>query len=381
MAEPSCMPCRGAAVSAEEPSRCVWVASAAELAQAAGRWRGVIGIDTEFQRTDTFFPIPGLYQVAAGSATWLVDPLAVDDFAPLVDVLNDPDTVKVMHACSEDLELLYRHLNVRPRNLFDTQIAAAFLWEDFSMSYANLAESLLGVTLPKHHTRSDWLQRPLSEEQIRYAREDVAYLVEMQRVLEARLEAAGRWQWFLEDMQRRGRYAPREPSSYFTGVKKAWKLDGGQLAVLKSLCEWRELRAMEEDVPRNRIVWDEHLLEFAQQPVLGAAEVRGRLPPRVARRYGQALIQAHEAGLEAAPEAAIPKPLSQRQGRLLKRLREIGRRHAQNLGMAPELLARQRDLEACIRTWRATGSLSETYLGWRQGVLGSELIAELERDA
>ena len=173
MAAPSCTPCRGGAVSAEESGRCEWVASAAELARAADRWRGVIGIDTEFQRTDTFFPIPGLYQVAAGPGTWLVDPLAVDGFAPLVDVLNDPGTVKVMHACSEDLELLYRHLNVRPRNVFDTQFAAAFLSDDFSSSYASLVESLLGVALPKHHTRSDWLKRPLSGEQVRYAREEV----------------------------------------------------------------------------------------------------------------------------------------------------------------------------------------------------------------
>ena len=375
------MPCRDAAVSAEESNRCEWVATAAELARAARRWRAVIGIDTEFQRTDTFYPIPGLYQVASGTGIWLVDPLALEEFAPLADVLSDERTVKVVHACSEDLQLFHRHLNVRPRNLFDTQIAAAFLTEDFSSSYASLVESLLGVSLPKHHTRSNWLKRPLSGEQVRYAREDVAYLVEMHEVLRARLEAAGRWQWFMEDMQVRGRYAPREPASFFTGVKGAWRLDGRQLAVLRSLCEWRERRAMAEDVPRNRVVWDEHLLEFAQQRTVGLADILRRLPPRVARRYGKDLVRAHENGVEAAPEAALPKPLSQRQGGLLKRLRDIGRRHARKLGMAPELLARQRDIEACIRHYRATGSPSETWLGWRKGVLGNEFMAELGRRA
>ena len=375
------MPCRGAAVSAEESSRCVWVASGADLARAAGRWRGVIGIDTEFQRTDTFFPIPGLYQVAAGPGIWFVDPLAVHDWAPLARVLTDPETVKVVHACSEDLELFYGHLGVRPNNVFDTQLAVAFLSEDFSSSYASLVESLLGVTLPKHHTRSNWLKRPLSGDQLRYAQEDVAYLAEMHAVLKARLEADGRWHWFVEDMQRRGRYAPREPSSYFTGVKKAWKLDGAQLAVLRSLCEWRERRARGEDVPRNRVVWDEHLLEFAQQRDVGLADVRRRLPPRVARRYGKDILRAHDQGLNAAPEAALPKPLSQRQGGLLKRLRDIARRRAGELGIAPELLARQRDLEACIRRYRATGSLSDTYLGWRKAVLGSDFMAELEKRA
>ena len=375
------MPCRGAAVSAEESTRCDWVASAAELARAAGSWRGVVGMDTEFQRTDTFFPIPGLYQVAAGSGIWLVDPLAVDEWTPFIDVLTEPDTVKVIHACFEDLELLYRHLDVRPVNLFDTQLAAAFVSDDFSTSYAGLVEGMLGVTLPKHHTRSNWLKRPLSGEQVRYAQEDVAYLVELHGALVDRLEAAGRRHWFVEDMRRRERYAPREPSSFFTGVKKAWKLDGRQLAVLKSLCDWRERRAMAEDVPRNRVVWDEHLLQFAQQHAVDLVDIRRRLPPRVARRYGEELLRAFETGLEASPEPALPKPLSQRQGGVLKSLREIGRRRARELGVAPELLARQRDIEQCVRHYRTTGSLSETYLGWRKDVLGSEFTAELEKRA
>ena len=375
------MPCRDAAVSVEKTGRYEWVASGADLARAADRWRGVIAIDTEFQRTDTYFPIPGLYQVAAGPDIWLVDPLAIDDWSPFIDVLSEPDTVKVVHACFEDLELLNRHLRVRPANLFDTQLAAAFVSGDFSRSYASLVEELLGVTLPKHHTRSNWLRRPLSEEQVSYAREDVAYLVEMLGVLGARLEAAGRRHWFLEDMRRRERYAPREPSSYFTGVKKAWQLDGAQLAVLRSLCEWRERRAMAEDVPRNRVVWDEHLLQFAQQRGVAPAELRRRLPPRVARRYGQDLLRAFEAGLAAAPETVLPKPLSKRQGGMLKTLREIGRRRAQELGIAPELLARQRDVEECIRHFRATGTLSELYMGWRRDVVGGDFSVALEKHA
>lgn len=375
------MPCRGAAVSAEESIGCDWVASAADLARAAGSWRGVVGLDTEFQRTDTFFPIPGLYQVAAGSGIWLVDPLAVDEWTAFIDVLTEPDTVKVVHACSEDLELLYRHLDARPVNLFDTQLAAAFVSEDFSLSYAALVQGMLGVTLPKHHTRSNWLRRPLSGEQVRYAREDVAYLVELHEALVDRLEAAGRWRWFTEEMRRGERYAPREPSSYYTGVKKAWKLDGRQLAVLKSLCDWRERRAMAEDVPRNRVVWDEHLLQFAQQPAVDLVGIRRRLPPRIARRYGEELLRAFEAGLESGPVSALPRPLSQRQGGLMRSLRDIGRGRAQELGIAPELLARQRDIEQCVRHYRATGSLSESYLGWRGDVLGDEFIAELERRA
>ena len=373
------MHCRDAAVSVEETGSCEWVASAAGLRRAARRWRGLVAMDTEFQRTDTFFPIPGLYQVAAGPDIWLADPLAIEDWSPFVRVLCDPGTVKVLHACFEDLELLYRHLEVRPVNLFDTQLAAAFVSEDFSTSYAALVEGMLGVSLPKQHTRSNWLKRPLSAEQVRYAQQDVAYLGALHGALSARLEAAGRLHWFVEDMRRRERYAPRQPSSYFTGVKKAWKLDGGQLAVLRALCDWRERRAMAEDVPRNRVVWDEHLLQFAQQRSIGGADIRSRLPPRVARRYGEELIRAFEAGLAAAAETPLPKPLSKRQGGLLKTLREIGRRRARELGVAPELLARQRDIEECVHRFRATGALSEQYRGWRREVVGREFQAELEK--
>ncbi len=378
MEAPSSTPCRAAAISAERVGGCTWVATDRGLAQAAPRWRGAIGLDTEFQRTNTFFPIPGLYQLAAASGIWLLDPLAIDDWSPLVEVLADRGTVKVLHACSEDLELFHRHLDMRPEQLFDTQLAYAFLSENFGASYASLVETLLGVTLPKQHTRSNWLKRPLSDAQCRYAREDVAHLLELHTVLEAKLRTAGRWDWFVEDMRQRGRYTPKEPASYFAGVRNAWRLDGGQLAVLKSLCEWREHRAMADDVPRNRIVWDEHLLEFAKRPVVDLAEIRRTVPPSVARRFGEDLVRAHGEGREQREEPPLSRPLGKGQRGVLKRLRDLGRRRAAELGMAPELLARQRDLEACIRRYRASGEPSETFLGWRGNLLGDAFLAELE---
>ncbi len=377
MGAPSCMRCRGAAVSPDQANRCVWVGSNGDLARAARQWGDIVGLDTEFQRTDTFYAIPGLYQVAADSGMWLIDPLAIDDWAPLVRVLDDPHIVKVLHACSEDLELFYHHLGVQPENLFDTQVAYAFVSETFSCGYANLVERLLGTVLPKHQTRSNWLRRPLSEAQHRYAQEDIAYLLPLHESLSARLEACGRLGWFKEEMRRRARYAPRLPEAYYQGVKKAWRLDGAQLAVLKHLCAWRERRAMHEDVPRNRVVWDDHLVELAQRDDVNMSDMRRMLPPSVARRYAGALIEAHRAGLEAVPEAPLPRPLSQRQGGMLKRLRKIGSDRAAALGVAPELVTRQRDLEECIRRFRATGQYSETFQGWRRALLGDEFAAVL----
>ena len=354
-----------------------WIDSNARLADAAKRWNGVIGLDTEFQRTDTFYPIAGLYQLVAESEIWLIDPLAIDDWRPLTRALEDPATVKVMHACSEDLELIAHHLNVQPVNLFDTQIAYAFVSELFSISYANLVNHQLGLLLPKQQVRSDWLRRPLSDAQLSYACEDVASLPILHRQIKAQLEDKGRWHWFREDMAQRESASTIEPAWYYLGVKGAWRLNGTQLGALKALCAWRERQAMTEDKPRNRVVWDEHLLQFARPATLTMAQVEARLPRRLARRYGEALIAVQGEGSATPVEKAPPRPLSGSQNTQIKQMREIGLDRASSLGMAPELLSRRRDLEACLRHHAATGELSAPYQGWRGALVGAQFAAVL----
>ena len=366
-----------AAVSSEPENPGIWVGSDAALAEAATHWRGVVGLDSEFQRTDTFHPIPALYQLASKSGIWFVDPLAIGDWTPFVEVLADPATVKVLHACPGDLELIHHHLRLHPNNLFDTQLAHAFLSEEISASYAGLVEALLGRKLPKHQTRSDWLRRPLSEQQLRYAEQDAAHLPALYAKLQEDLRAAGRWHWFAEDMARLGRHVPKDPSAYFASLKKAWTLNGRQLAVLRSLCAWRERQAMADDLPRNRVVWDEHLFAFAQRDALTVADVARALPKGVARRYARALVRAHWQGGQAPPAPPLPRPLSSAQNRLLAQLRAIGRQRAAALGLAPELLARRRDLAQCVRCHQANGQLPQAFRGWRHAQVGEQFAALL----
>jgi ribonuclease D len=136
-----------------------YVDDSGDLDTAVQRWRQhrVIGLDTEFIRTRTFYPIPALYQVATPDATYLVDPLPIDRWDGFADLLCDPDATIVMHACSEDLEVFARHLQIQPAGLFDTQVAEGFLGPDFSLSYAALVARYGGATLAKQATRSDWL--------------------------------------------------------------------------------------------------------------------------------------------------------------------------------------------------------------------------------
>ncbi len=367
------MPCRGGAISPE------WVTTDEALARAVNAWGDVIGLDTEFQRTNTFFPIPGLYQVVSGDDVYLIDPLTVEDWGPLVDVLEDPDRRIVMHACGEDLELMLHHLGARPTRVFDTQLAHAFVSTDFALSYANLVRTHIGADMGSAQTRSNWLKRPLTDAQVHYACEDVAHLLELEERLGGALDTLGRMHWFEETMADHGRYDPTDPDLYYLGMHKAWRLKGEDLAVLQRLASWRERVAMEEDVPRNRVVWDEHLISFAERRVLGEKQIWDSLPKPVARRYAQDLVAEHEAGRSAPPLPRMAPPLSQKQGEVSKALRDVARSEAERQAMSPELLARKRDVEACIRQYLATGELSEAYSGWREPLLGDRFRDILSR--
>ncbi len=368
------MPCRADAASVS------WIDDAAGLVDAVASWGDVIGLDTEFQRTDTFFPVPGLYQVISGEDVYLLDPLAIGDFSAFAEVLHDPSKVKVMHACSEDLELIRHHLGVDPQGIFDTQLAFAFQNSNYSVSYANLVASLLGHDLGKHATRSNWLRRPLTDEQLHYAWEDVRFLPEIYEVLTARLDELGRRSWFADAMAEKGQMQGPQPDEYYRGVKKAWRLDELELGVLKRLCAWRERRAMAEDVPRNRVVWDEHLFEFARLSSLAEKDVHGRLPGPVARRYASQLVAEHSEGVAAGlAEPLLARPLTPSESRVSRALRDLAWHKADALEFARELLARKRDVEACIRHYLDTGELSPAYAGWRAGLVGEEFRLVLER--
>lgn len=378
MAAPSCMPCGAVNVSSDMPHH-HWVADDAALAEAAQHWDALLALDSEFQRTDTYYPIPGLYQAATDAGIWLIDPLSINDWTPLQAALRSPACVKVLHSCSEDLELMRRHLGVQPVNLFDTQIAYAFLSPHLSFGYGNLVKALLGLDLPKHQTRSDWLRRPLTPEQRQYACEDVVSLPALHALLRQELESRGRWSWFLEEMAGHERPVNDDPEAYYLTISGAWRLSPPQLGALRALCAWRERRAQARDRPRDWVMRDEHLLEFARQAVLDDRDIRARLPQRVARRLGEALVEAHRRGREGPPPVvALPRPLSGGQNAVVKELRSMGRRTAEALGMAPELLSRKRDLEACVRHYQQTGQLSAAFQGWRGALVGAAFAEVLK---
>ena len=262
-----------------------------ELADGIAGLGPTVGLDTEFMRVRTYHPIPALYQLADRTEVLLVDVQAkAATFAPLKALLLDPERTKVMHACSEDLEVIQVHLGLTPANLIDTQVAHAFLNPEYSVGYVGLVKHTLGVELTQHETRSNWLARPLSAAQLRYAREDAAHLVPIWERQQEALEKRGRLAWFREEMARLVQPPQGTPDTWYRSVKGIGRLDRQELATLRSLTRWRELEARRRDVPRAWVAADESLVALAKREELDAVDLAAVLPRRAATRYER---QAH----------------------------------------------------------------------------------------
>lgn len=355
------------------------------LAEHCDRWLKLpfIAIDTEFVRTETFYPIAGLIQVGDGERAFLIDPLKISDWSSFVALLEAPGVIKVLHACGEDLEVFQHLCSAQVTALFDTQLAAAFLGMDFSMGYSRLVSQLLNVELDKNETRSDWLQRPLTPKQLQYAVDDTLHLAEVYKLLAPRIELAGVQDWLFEDTAELVANAALtvEPSSAYRKVKQAWRLKPNELAVLQVLCEWRERTARERDQARNRLLRESTLCAIAQRQPDSLQELAALedMHPRSVRRDGETILQlvaeAKELDENQWP-AAVEQPLPADANRLLKALRKIGQRYAQQLGIASEIMLRKKTLEALVRTGYPNGPYripSELH-GWRLRLMGDELL-------
>ncbi|MCO8171190.1 ribonuclease D [Pseudomonas sp. 21LCFQ02] len=364
-----------------------WIRDDDSLARQCTQWQSLpfIAVDTEFMRVDTFYPIAGLLQVGYGNNAWLIDPLLINDWHPLAVLLEDPAVTKVLHACSEDLEVLLRLTGSLPLPLFDTQLAAGYLNIGFSMGYSRLVQAVLDIELPKGETRSDWLQRPLSDTQVSYAAEDAMHLAELFNKLQPQLSAQ-KYAWVLEDGAELVANLRREsdPREAYREAKLAWKLSRQQLAVLRELCTWREQQARIRNQPRNRILREASLWPLAKtQPdqLTTLARIED-MHPRTVRQDGEFLLQLiKSAGSTPADQwpAPLPEPLPIEASAMLKSLRAIGQQYAERLDMAPELMLRKKTLELLLKSGYPQGpyQLPDSLRGWRRELMGQALLDSL----
>ncbi|NRH29446.1 ribonuclease D [Pseudomonas sp. MS19] len=366
-----------------------WILDDASLAQHCAHWQGLpfVALDTEFMRVDTFYPIAGLIQVSEGKDAYLIDPLQITDWSPFAALLENPAVTKVLHACSEDLEVFMRLTGSVPVPLFDTQIAAGYLNIGFSMGYSRLVQTLLDIELPKGETRSDWLRRPLSDTQISYAAEDVVHLAHVYKELQSRLPA-DKAEWVLEDGAEMVANLSREvaPDELYKDAKLAWKLNRQQLAVLRELCAWREHEARARNLPRNRILREHSLWPLARtQPdnLVTLARIE-EMHPKTVRQDGEFLLNLiREAGSTPEPSwpEALPEPLPIEASGILKKLRVVGQHEAERLNIAPELMLRKKILEALLKSGYPNGpyQLPDSLRGWRRELMGQALLDCLDK--
>lgn len=339
-----------------------------------------IAVDTEFVRRSTFYPRPGLLQLSAGQGEYLVDLVALPEPEALRGLFLAATPLKVMHSCSEDLEVLKRLFGAVPGSLFDTQVAAAMLGHPLQTSYQKLVKALLGVDVPKDETQSDWTARPLSVAQLSYAALDVEHLLPVWRLLAEGLAARGRLAWLEEDCARLLRDAAREgvPGEYYRGIGNAWRLRPAQLQLLAVLARWREVTARDIDKPRAHVVPDAVLVAIAQRRPSTPQALRSipDLHPMSLRRHGEALLRLVSAPLAEETLPPLAPPLPRESKAVLASLKDVAAAVAGELGVEVEVLVRRRHLEALVESARSgVPVLPGAFDGWRGALLGDRLLA------
>jgi len=336
-----------------------------------------IALDTEFLREKTYYPVFCLLQIATPEWVVCVDPIALPDLSELFSVINDPKIVKVLHSCRQDLEIFYQLTGEATYPIFDTQIAAPLLGFQENPGYAMLVSNFLNVNLSKAHTRTDWSVRPLSQDQIQYAADDVIYLCKIYTKMCEQLEELGRLDWLDKDFEalKNKELYQISPINAWLKVKGRKRLTGKQLSIVQVLTEWRERTAQAENRPKNWLVRDDLLLELAKlQPttVEDLAKIRS-INERSVKKYGRVICKLIDEAKNSSPIPMTDKNKSAKktanQEAILDVLTAVVRMRADENSLNPMILAGRKDLEKLLFEEEDNLILS----GWRYSMVGKEL--------
>jgi ribonuclease D len=363
------------------------VAELAAQARAAGR----VGIDTEFMGEGRYRALLCLVQVAVETPdsvrVEVLDPLTTDyDPAPLAAVLADPAIQVILHAGRQDVALLRREWATEIHGIFDTQVAAGFAGLRAQLGYEALLHEMVGVRLGKSASFTRWDTRPLSDEQVGYAREDVLHLTELADALQSALAARGRLDWALEECRALEEASDeREPDTIFNRLPRINSLEPSQRAVALELVRWREETARENDRPVPSVLADAPLVEVAKRRPASLdrlAQIRG-LNESTLRRRGRAILGVVERGRTREPipvDGDRPAPTDANDAPLIALGEALVRARAAEAGLAYELIAARADLQRVVTAVRLGEPDPDvrTLQGWRREVVGTELLELLQ---
>ena len=339
-------------------------------------------VDTEFLREKTYSPQLCLIQVATDDHIACIDPLAISDLNPILDLFYNPDITIVFHAARQDLELFYMLRDAPPTNVFDTQIAATILCYGEQIGYGNLVQQCIQVNLDKAHSRTDWTKRPLDQGQIDYAADDVRYLRDVYKILKQQLDEKGRTHWLNEDFAilTNPETYQVDPDVMWRKVKGFGRLKGIQLVVLQYLSAWREKRAISANRPRRWILKDDVLLDLAKlapESIDKFSMIRG-LESSTIKRHGEALLaeikQAKSVPKEQWPVVKKTQPLSQQQNAIVDALMALLRKFCDEQSISPAAVAARKEVERMVNGETDIPLLQ----GWRNEIVGHHLKAFID---
>ncbi|VAW66392.1 Ribonuclease D [hydrothermal vent metagenome] len=346
------------------------------------RFSKVLCIDTEFHRETTYYPELALIQVSNGETTCCIDPLSITDFTPFLALLTNPAIIKVLHACQQDLEIFHHLFNTLPSPVVDTQIAAGLLGYGDQIGYAALIKKELNIDIDKSQTRTDWMKRPLSKEQLLYAASDVYYLAKAYPRIVKELTSLNRMEWLKSDFS-----ALCQPAQYTVDAQSIWKkvkgnqkLNGLQLAILQQLAAWREDKAQLRNRPRRRLLPDDALIDIARlkpNSVEKLLQLRSLNKTRLGGEDALQLLHCMKNALEL-PEESWPKhikrhKLNAKEDALVDALSAILKLQAAEHRITPLNFATRKDLEALLQG-QTDAPLMQ---GWRYTHAGQAIEAFL----
>ncbi|MEP0336677.1 MAG: ribonuclease D [Alphaproteobacteria bacterium] len=340
-----------------------------------------VTVDTEFIRERTYWPVLCLLQIGGPDGAAAVDALAPGiDLAPVFELLANRNVLKVFHAARQDMEIFCRAMDDCPAPVFDTQIAAMVCGFGDSVGYETLVAKLAKATVDKSSRFTDWAARPLSDKQISYALSDVTHLRTVYEKLQAKLEKSGRLAWVASEME-----ALHNRSFYETDPMEAYERlkvrrpSPRLLAILREVAAWREIEAQRADVPRNRIVRDESIVEIAHHPpksIENLARIRGLSQKMAEGWQGRQIMEAVERG-RALPDDECPTPveklvLPRGIGPVADLLKVFLKMCAEESGVAQRLIANSEDID----TIAAFGEDADVpaLKGWRRELFGEAAL-------
>ncbi|MGC9258916.1 MAG: ribonuclease D [Phycisphaerae bacterium] len=368
------------------------IADHAKLAALCRRLKvaGSFGIDTEFIGETSYTPILCLIQISLGTEVELVDPMAIADLSPFLDLVADPTVLKICHAGEQDLAILSQLCGSRLANVMDTQILAGLIGLGYPLSYAKLVEYFCGVSLAKAHTYSAWDRRPLTPAQHEYAIDDVKYLAAIYAALWERLAVLQRQAWATAACAERCDVAakPAAPALAYLKIKAPRHLNSLQLAVLRELCAWREQLAYEHDLPARTMLPDNVLRDIAKQLPARSNQLKNikDFPQRELQSYAEFIVSL-VARLKAQPASTYPPapdeldetPETRVFGETAWALAQV---ICLSIHISTALVTSQTDVLELAQNLRAARSIVDHKLmcGWRHECLGKTLLECLTAD-